>query len=89
MQGEARKKSMETMTRFSVNLKAIAKLLRLNMDIGHADEHRIYSIEEVFPELHVGDVRRGFRTREEMTQPQLAAKAGVKVTHISEIERGK
>jgi DNA-binding XRE family transcriptional regulator len=56
---------------------------------GKEEDHRLYSIEEVFPEFHVGDILRGFRAREEMTQAELAAEVGVKATHISEMERGK
>ena len=53
------------------------------------DDHGLYSIEEVFPEFHAGDILRGFRARQEMTQAKLAAEVGVKATHISEMERGK
>ncbi len=56
---------------------------------GEEEDHRLYSIEEVFPEFHVGDILRGFRAREEMTQAELATEMGVKATHISEMERGK
>jgi DNA-binding XRE family transcriptional regulator len=56
---------------------------------GEEEDRRLYSIEEVFPELHTGDILRGFRSREEMTQAELAAEVGVKATHISEMERGK
>ena len=56
---------------------------------GEEEDHRLYSIEEVFPEFHGGDILRGFRDREEMTQAKLAAEVGVKATHISEMERGK
>jgi DNA-binding XRE family transcriptional regulator len=56
---------------------------------GQEDDNRLYSPEEVFPHFHVGDILKGFRSREEPTQAQLAARVGVKVSHISEMERGK
>ena len=56
---------------------------------GEEEDHRLYSIEEVFPEFPAGDILRGFRAREEMTQAELATEVGVKATHISEMERGK
>lgn len=52
-------------------------------------EDRLYSIQEVFPGMQVGDVLRGARYREALTQAQLAALVGVKSSHISEMERGK
>jgi DNA-binding XRE family transcriptional regulator len=56
---------------------------------GEEEDRRLYSVEEVFPEFYIGDILRGFRAREEMTQAELAAVVGVKATHISEMERGK
>jgi transcriptional regulator with XRE-family HTH domain len=54
------------------------------------EEDRLYSVDEVFPEgIRPMDVLKGARYREGLTQAQLAAKVGVKVTHISEMERGK
>ena len=52
-------------------------------------EERLYSINEVFPEMQTGDVLRGARYREALTQAQLAARVCVKPSHISEMERGK
>jgi DNA-binding XRE family transcriptional regulator len=53
------------------------------------EDDRLYSIEEVFPNFHAGNILRGFRAREEMTQAGLAVKVGVKAANISEMERGK
>ena len=53
------------------------------------EEDRLYAIEEVFPNFHAGDILRGFRAREEMTQAGLAVKVGAKAANISEMERGK
>ena len=49
----------------------------------------VYSIKEVFPKMQLGDVLRGARYREALTQAQLATEVGVKTSHISEMERGK
>jgi len=65
----------------------LENLLALLPDETPAD--RLYSIKEVFPEMQVGDVLRGARYREAFTQAQLAARVGVKPSHISEMERGK
>jgi transcriptional regulator with XRE-family HTH domain len=55
-----------------------------------AENGRLYTVEEVFPEgISPGDCLRGARYREEMTQAQLAAQVGAQVSHISEMERGK
>ena len=54
-----------------------------------ADEDRLYTVEEVFPDTHPGDILRGARYREGLTQARLAAMIGVKPSHISEMEKGK
>jgi len=62
----------------------------LAMSNGDEEEDtRLYSVEEVFPDFRTGDILRGFRAREEMTQAKLAAKVGVKAANISEMERGR
>ena len=53
------------------------------------DDARLYSIEEVFPDFHVGHALRGLRSREGLTQKQLAEMIGVKPSHISEMEHEK
>lgn len=69
--------------------KIVADVLSLIQETGEDDE-RLYTIEEVFPEgISPADVLRGARYREELTQAQLAERVGVKVSHISEMERGK
>ena len=55
-------------------------------------EERIYTIDEVFPEYVGSDQQvalRAYRTREGVTQKQLAQMTGIPVYHISEIENGK
>jgi plasmid maintenance system antidote protein VapI len=53
------------------------------------DQERLYDFEELFPDFHVGNALRGARTREGLTQAQLAERVGVKIHHISEMENGK
>lgn len=69
--------------------KIISEMLTLIPET-EEDDDRLYTIEEVFPEgISPADCLRGARYREELTQAQLAAKVGVKASHISEMERGK
>jgi len=49
----------------------------------------LYSLEEVFPDMHVGNALRGLRRREELTQQALANMIGASKSHISEMEHGK
>lgn len=56
---------------------------------GDAGEDRLYTAAEVFPDMQPGDILRGARHREGLTQAQLAAMIGVKPSHISEMEKGK
>lgn len=68
--------------------KIINDLLAL-LEQADEDDHP-YTVNEVFPEGIAPDsVLRGARYREGLTQAQLAARMGVKVSHISEMERGK
>jgi hypothetical protein len=53
------------------------------------DQDRIYTFEELFPDFHAGNALRGARTREGLTQAQVAELARVKIHHISEMENGK
>lgn len=51
---------------------------------------KIYTVEEVFPEgITPGEVLRGLRYREGLTQAQLADLVGVKPAHISDMEKGR
>ena len=72
--------------------EAIEKILKLaGMPLKSMDEYddRLYSIEEVFPDFHIGHALRGLRSREGLTQKQLAEMIGAKPSHISEMENGK
>ena len=53
------------------------------------DGEELYSIEEVFPDAHPGNVVHGFRVRDGITQAELANRMGIKQHRISEIETGK
>lgn len=71
--------------------EAIEKILNLAgiTLYNKADDDRVYSMEEVFPNFHTGNALRGLRSREELTQKQLAEMIGAKPNHISEMENGK
>ena len=72
--------------------EAIEKILKLaGMPLKSMEEFddRLYSIEEVFPDFHIGHALRGLRSREGLTQKQLAEMIGAKPSHISEMENGK
>lgn len=74
---------------------AVREFLRL---AGHAvrevapagiEDEALHPAAEVFPDSHPGRILRGLRVREDLTQAALAAKAGLKPHHISEMENGK
>jgi DNA-binding XRE family transcriptional regulator len=52
-------------------------------------ERELFTADEVFPDSHPGKILNGLRTREDLTQAQLAEKVGLKPHHISEMEHGK
>lgn len=57
-----------------------------------AVEERTYTVTEVFPDLvDKGKTiaLRAYRTREDLTQRELAEKVGIPQRHISEMETGK
>ncbi len=57
-----------------------------------ADENRTYTVDEVFPECMGREQQmalRAYRTREGVTQQQLAKMTGIPQRHISEMENGK
>lgn len=60
----------------------------LALDSGR--EEKVYLVEEVFPEgIAPGEVLRGLRYREGLTQAKLAALVGLKSSNISDREKGK
>jgi DNA-binding XRE family transcriptional regulator len=50
---------------------------------------RVYSIEEVFPDMSPAKVLRGLRGKENVTQAEFARRIGIAQHHISEMETGK
>jgi antitoxin component HigA of HigAB toxin-antitoxin module len=72
--------------------EAIEKILELAgvpLKSMEESDDRLYSIEEVFPDFHIGHALRGLRSREGLTQKQLSEMIGAKPSHISEMENGK
>ena len=72
--------------------EAIEKILNLAgmpLQDSEEDDGKLCSIEQVFPDFHIGHALRGLRSREELTQKQLAEMVGIKPSHISEMENGK
>ena len=52
------------------------------------DGEALYTAREVFPESSPGNRLRGLRTREGITQRELAKALGIRQHHVSEMERG-
>ena len=72
--------------------EAIEKILNLAgmpLQDSEEDDGKLCSVEQVFPDFHIGHALRGLRSREELTQKQLAEMVGIKPSHISEMENGK
>ena len=53
-----------------------------------AEEEKLYPVSDLFPTITPTMCLRGLRTREGLTQAELAERLGVK-HHISEMENGK
>jgi ribosome-binding protein aMBF1 (putative translation factor) len=68
---------------------AIESVLALIDDSDGGNKEALSTFEELFPDFHAGNALRGARSREGLTQAQLAALIGVQPTHISGMERGK
>jgi len=72
--------------------QAIEDILKLAgipvQDIEEEDSRR-HTVEEVFPDFHIGHALRGLRTREGLTQKRLGEMIGARPSHISEMENGK
>jgi DNA-binding XRE family transcriptional regulator len=71
--------------------KAINSLLELARPVVRpvneiGDE--LYTAREVFPESSPGNRLRGLRTREGITQKELAKTLGIRQHHVSEMEKG-
>ena len=71
--------------------KAINSLLELVRPAArpvNEDGEELYSAREVFPESSPGNRLRGLRTREGITQKELARVLGIRQHHVSEMEKG-
>lgn len=53
------------------------------------EDEALYPVADLFPQIAPSMCLRGLRTREGLTQAELAEKLGVKQHHISEMENGK
>ncbi len=58
------------------------------LDEDAIDDNALYAIEDVFPDSTPGRRLRGLRTREGITQQELAEKLGIQQHHVSEMEKG-
>ncbi|WP_304081952.1 helix-turn-helix domain-containing protein [Maridesulfovibrio ferrireducens] len=54
----------------------------------NSEGEEIITVDEAFPDVTPGDLLRGARFREDMTQIELAAATGIHKNNISEMERG-
>ncbi|CAN2039147.1 Helix-turn-helix domain-containing protein [Candidatus Magnetomoraceae bacterium gMMP-15] len=70
-------------------IEKIFDLANLTLNNIEKEYEKTYSIDEIFSHFHIGNAVRGFRTREQLTQKDLAKKIQVTPKYISEIENGK
>ena len=54
----------------------------------NVDAEALYTAREVFPESSPGNRLRGLRTREGLTQKELAKALGIRQHHVSKMENG-
>jgi DNA-binding XRE family transcriptional regulator len=69
-----------------------APLVKRFAEAIESEEERTYTVAEVFPEYIGKETQvalRAYRTREGLTQKQLAGLTGIPQHHISEMENGK
>jgi len=93
MQGHTKRPPTDDMVTLRLRVhRRNAPLVRKYVESIEAEEDRNYTVAEVFPE-YLGKERqtalRAYRTREGLTQKQLAALTGIPQHHISEMENGK
>ncbi len=68
-------------------INSILELAQLSRPVNEEGEE-LYSAKEVFPESSPGNRLRGLRTREGITQKELASALGIRQHHVSEMEKG-
>lgn len=70
--------------------EAIASLLKLaNIRQVNSEGEELCSMSDIFPDGSPAMALRGLRTKEGITQKQLAEKLGIAQTRVSEMENGK
>lgn len=75
-----------------VPIQDVDMIRELLKSAGHSvdiAERELFSADEVFPGSHPGNILKGLRVREGLTQAQLSEKTGLNARHISEMEHGK
>ncbi|NDV25931.1 helix-turn-helix domain-containing protein [Desulfovibrio sp. JC010] len=68
--------------------KSFWALAGLDVQEFNDEGEEIVTVDEAFPDVTPGDLLRGARFREDMTQAQLSAATGIHKNNISEMERG-
>jgi DNA-binding XRE family transcriptional regulator len=94
MLAPTKKPTTEKYTEICIRVPAenVAMIRDLLKNAGHVvdiSERELIPADEVFPDSHPGKILKGLRTREDMTQAQLAGAIGLRPHHISEMEHGK
>lgn len=70
-------------------LHDVMHILGYTLNVDDPDDSVLYSASEVFPNSSPGRRLRGLRTREDITQEEMAERLGLKQHHVSEMENGK
>ena len=93
MQEHTKKPPIDDMVTLQLRVhRRNAPLVKKYAESIEADAERNYTVAEVFPEYLGKEMQtalRAYRTREGLTQKQLAALTGIPQHHISEMETGK
>src|SRR5512138_2072013 len=93
MQGHTKKPPIDDMVTLHLRVhRRTAPRVKKYAESIEADEDRNYTVAEVFPEYQGKEQQtalRAYRTREGLTQKQLAELTGIPQHHISEMENGK
>ena len=70
------------------SLLELTRLTKNNSRQANEEGEELHPAAAVFPEGHPGLSLRGLRTREGITQRELAARLGLRQHHVSEMEKG-
>ena len=93
MQGHTKKHLIDDMVTLQLRVhRRNAPLVKKYAESIESDEDRNYTVAEVFPEYQGKEQQtalKAYRTREGLTQKQLAELTGIPQHHISEMENGK